>query len=99
MNTVLIFLYLKCQNSENNHTLKITKNDGLYSPNNHVGKRSNKATDISVVWKLKCYILLNSQNIQINSARPLLIMNVKTLEMLPWSWAGTSCNDSRITHE
>lgn len=57
------------------------------SPNNHIGKRSNKATDFSVVWKLKGYILLNSQNIQINSARPTLVMNAKTSEVLPWSWA------------
>jgi len=68
------------------------------SPNNHIGTRSNKATDFSLVWKLKGYILLNSQNIQIKSARPILVMNAKTSEMLPWSWAWISRNDSRITY-
>lgn len=47
------------------------------SPNNYIGKRSNKTTDFSVVWKVKGYTLLNSQNIQINSARPILVMNAK----------------------
>ena len=57
------------------------------SPNNHIGKRSNKTTDFFVVWKLECHILLNSQNIQISSTRPNLVMNAKTSEVLPWSWA------------
>lgn len=56
-------------------------------PNNHIGKRNKNATDFSVVWKLKGYILLNSQNIQINSARSILVMNAKPSEVLPWSWA------------
>jgi hypothetical protein len=42
--------------------------------------------------------IMNSQNIRINSARSILVMNAKTSEMLPWSWAWTSCNDSRITY-
>jgi hypothetical protein len=86
---VPIFLYLKCQNSESNQKTAMMDCTGTchHSPNNHIGKRSNKVTDFSVVWKLKGYILLNSQNIQINSARPILVMNAKTSEVLPWSWA------------